>query len=93
MNEKDLIDYIALSDIENNTLIKVGNKLEITKKQFNILNKYNIKYNNNSDISDIIFLIETFLNTIEDITDDEYDELSTISEELSERNYYNNTNK
>ena len=43
-------------------------------------------------INELIFKIEDIINN-EDLTDEELDELDFISEVLSERNYYSNTNK
>ena len=61
----------------------------ITKKQIEILEKYDIDINNFTNIGDLLFDIEEYLND----TDIPADDLEWVSESLSEFNYYNNTNK
>ena len=65
------------------------NNFYITKKQIEILEKYDININNFTNIEDLLFDIEEYLND----TDIPADDLEWVSESLSEFNYYNNTNK
>ena len=65
---------------------QIGN-LFLTSRQLEILNKNNIdlsKFNNNHEL---IFYLENILNY------NKNDELDSVSLELSEMYYYNNTNK
>ena len=87
-----------IENIINETLSK--NKTIITKKGLmikeeyvNTLKKYGIDVSLYSSYSDILFLINDFINNCEDLEDDEYDELDQIANEIGERQYYENTNK
>jgi hypothetical protein len=51
----------------------------LTNKEIEVLDKYNINYNN--------YKIETILNQ------EDFNDLEDIEEEISERDYYANTNK
>ena len=63
------------------------NGLLLSDEQIDILKKYNIEYLKYNNILSLIYEIEEILN-------EEYNEdLDIISKELSEFNYYNNTNK
>ena len=72
--------------IEDNFYKKYGN-LYLTKKQVEVLTKYNIDYNNFKTIDELIYHLEYYLNN-DNLTD-----LEQVSEKLAEINYYNNTNK
>lgn len=65
------------------------NGLLLTDEQINILDKYNINYNQYNSLSSLIYEIEEYLNDDECESDD----LEWVSKELSEINYYQNTNK
>ncbi len=71
---------------ENNFHKKYGNLL-LTDYQVNILNKYNIKYQEFNNLNELIYYLEDYLNN------NDNEELESISYELSEFNYYHNTNK
>lgn len=74
-------------DFENNKLIKINNNIYLTQNQINILEKYNINYQISNSMRDLMIKIE-------DILDYEYiEELEIILENLTERQYYENTNK
>ena len=63
------------------------NGLLLTDKQVNVLEKYEINYKNIRNMNELIYEIEDILNQ------DYYEDLDLVSKELSEYNYYNNTNK
>ena len=88
MNNKEIEDFIEQT-IKNNTLNKINN-IYLSNKQMNILDKYNIDYKNVVDINELIYKIEIY---IEDNYNDELFDLENLSLELSEFNYYYNTNK
>ena len=71
---------------ENNFYKKYGN-LYLNDKQVNILNKYNIDYTKFNSLSELIYHLEYYLNS------NQLDDLEIVSEELSELEYYNYTNK
>lgn len=77
-------------DIDNklDPLKKRENGLFLRDRHIEILNKYDIDYKMHSSLSSLIFEIEEILNYESDL-----DDLEALSEELSEINYYNYTNK
>lgn len=80
------IDKELDSIFKGNELEKVNDKLYLTKNQIDILNRYDIEYSNKS-IDELIFELEDILNY------EDNDELDKLSMDLSEFNYYHNTNK
>lgn len=87
---KEQIENFIEQTINQNKLKKRGNNIYLTDYQIDILKKYNIDYENCSNISELIFMIETYLNNHYDT---DYNDLELISQSLSELNYYNNINK
>ena len=87
MKDYNLNDLLNNIDFESNRLVKINNKLYLTNYQIEILNKYNIDYKSLGNLSSIIYVAEEILE------EDDYDDLDEIIRELSERNYYENTNK
>ena len=66
---------------------QLKNGIFLSDNQMSILNMYKINFEECSDVKELIFLIEEEL-------DNEYDEdLDMICKEISEFNYYSNTNK
>lgn len=80
MNEE--IDQI----IKNNTINYIGN-LVLNNHEISILDRYNINYKNCSDMKELMFILEEYLNDIES------DEIEDILMSISERDYYKNSNK
>ena len=77
---------------KNNFLKKVGNNY-LTEYQISILEKYNINYISCQNLREIVMNIDFFINSTYDLIDEEINELDQVANELSERNYYLNTNK
>lgn len=83
-------------ELDENSVISTSDKflckhnnIYITDEQVNILKKYDIDVDKYINIEELMYVIEEYLN-------DSYDELSDlewVSANLSEYNYYNNTNK
>lgn len=86
MKDYNLNDLLNNIDFNKNKLVKVNEKLYLTNYQIEVLNKYEIDFQN-LNLSSIIFLGEEILE------EDDYDDLDEIIRELAERNYYENTNK
>jgi hypothetical protein len=80
------IDRIVQEVFEQNQLEKINDNLYLTKNQIDILERYDIEYKSKS-IDQLIFEIEDILNY------EDSDELDKLSMDLSEFNYYHNTNK
>ena len=86
MNEeiKKILNEI---DIDNNKLQKINDNLYLTNNQIEILKRYNIDYEVSNSLRDLMIKIEEVLD-YEDI-----EELENLLTNLTERNYYENTNK
>lgn len=78
-------------NIDKKILKQRKNGLMLSDDQIEILKMHNINYENYTNLSSLIFAIEEYINEVEnymDITD-----IDELSKQLSEQNYYNNTNK
>lgn len=64
------------------------NDIYLNEKQIDILNKYQINYKKYNQLSELIFDIEQYL-----YSNNNLDDLEWVSENLAEFNYYHNTNK
>lgn len=97
INNKDydiesLINKLEIEKInENNSLKKRTNGLILSDNQIAILNKHGIKYENFNNLSSLIFSIEEYIMEVESYID--IKDIEEISIQLSEQNYYQNTNK
>lgn len=69
--------------------LKKHNNIYISDEQINILKKYNINIDKYSNLNELVYDIEEYLND----SYDELEDLEWVSQTLSEYNYYNNTNK
>lgn len=87
MNE-EINEILNNIDFDNNKLIKINNNLYLTNNQINILKRYNIEYETSNSLRDLMIKIEDILDYEEDIP-----ELEELLDKLSERNYYEFTNK
>jgi len=67
---------------------KINNDIYLNKYQIEILNKYKINYKACSSVKGLLFLIEDIVTNEDDVED-----LEILSKELSEFDYYHNTNK
>lgn len=64
-----------------------SNGLLLSDEQVEILKRYNIDYNNCISVTELLYKIDNVLLNVEDY------ELEMIAGDISERNYYMNTNK
>ena len=84
------MDKNLVAEIEkdlNNLLVDVG-KIMLNAKEIEVLERYNINYKNVLTLKELLFKIEEVLS-LEDCPED----LEEISTSISERDYYQNTNK
>lgn len=80
---------IDISDLTNEKYMhKKVNNLFLSDYQISVLNYYKIDYLKCSSMKELIYLIEEVLDNDEDAED-----LEMVSKEISEMDYYNNTNK
>ena len=80
-------DFNIIIDFDKNKLKKVNDKLLLTNYQIEVLKRNGIEPSNYSSLKEIIFDAE---EVYEETLDEELD---LVLSELSERNYYENTNK
>ena len=87
-----LINDLGIELNISNTQLKTRkNGLLLSDEQINILKNHNINYELYNTLESLIFAIEDYINDVQgymDITD-----IDELSKQLSEQNYYNNTNK
>jgi len=84
--EYDIDKIVDEMDFVGNSLNNV-NGLLLTNKEIEILDRYNIDYKKCISLKEVIYLIENILE------EEEIEELDLISQSISERDYYQNTNK
>lgn len=82
MNEEELNEIV--SDIEKNMHNNIHKDIYLNDKQLALLNMYNINYKDFNSLSSLIFYLE---NNFDD------EDIDILIDELSEFNYYHNTNK
>lgn len=87
MEKYDINKLVSQLDFESNKLQKVNNNLVLTKYQIDVLTRNGIDLQTVTSLHDIIYEAE---EVYEDTLDEE---LEQVLDELSERNYYENTNK
>ena len=88
-NEYDIDSLVSNLDFSSNHLVNIGNGLMLTNREIDILKQYKIDYLRCKSLKEIIFEIENIIQDM-DIVDEELD---YISGTISERDYYQNTNK
>lgn len=89
MNDKyNLDEIISGMNFEDNKFNNI-NGLMLTNREIAILDQYKINYKSCSSLKEILYEIEEILNDME-IVDEELDYISST---ISERDYYQNTNK
>ncbi|MCI8569259.1 MAG: hypothetical protein HFJ11_04655 [Bacilli bacterium] len=86
--EIDIENLVNQLDFETNNFNNI-NGLMLTNREILVLDKYKINYKNCKSLKEIIFEVEEILNDM-DIVDEELD---FIAMSISERDYYQNTNK
>ena len=86
--EFDVDQLVKDLNIYNSLLKNYGNGILLSDNDISILNMYNIDYKKFNDVKLLLFEIEEVLEECDDAKD-----LEALSIDLSERNYYQNTNK
>lgn len=78
-------------DIEKTSLKQRKNGLLLSDEQIEILRRHNINYENYNNLSSLIFKIEEYIEEVGNYM--EITDIDELSKQLSEQNYYQNTNK
>lgn len=85
----DISELVSEMDFNSSKLVQISSNILLTNREIEVLNRYNINYKSCNSLKEIIFMIEDILDDM-DIVDEDLD---LISESISERDYYQNTNK
>ena len=85
----DIDNLVSNLDFSSNHLVNVGNGLMLTNREIDILKQYKIDYSRCKSLKEILYEIENIIQDM-DIVDEELDYISST---MSERDYYQNTNK
>ena len=88
MIEYNIEELVSGLDFESGKL-KTINGLMLTNREIEVLDRYIIDYKNCKNLKELLFEIEEIINDM-DIVDEDLD---YISYTISERDYYQNTNK
>ena len=89
INKFEIEEYV--DTIINDNKLRIVNNIYLSKRQIDILDKYKIEYKNITNIKELIFNVENYIN--ENFQYEELSDLESLSQELSEFNYYYNTRK
>ncbi len=87
--EYDIEQLVGEMDFTSNQLQTIGSNIMLTNHEIEVLNRYKIPYLKCHSLKEILFEVEEILEDM-DIVDED---LESISESISERDYYQNTNK
>ena len=90
LTNDEIEELVGLKETDKNMLKARKNGLLLTDNQVATLERYNIDVGKVGSMSELIYLVE---QANEGTYDDEYSELDYLAEELSARNYYENTRK
>ena len=88
MKDYNIDELVGNFDFDSNKFNNI-NGLMLTNREIEVLDRYKINYKNCKSLKEVIFEIEDILNDMEIIDED----LDYISSTISERDYYQNTNK
>ena len=86
--EFDIDSIIGQMDFESGKFNNI-NGLMLTNREVEVLDRYNINYKSCTTLKEIIFQIEDLIQDMDIVEED----LDYISGTISERDYYQNTNK
>ena len=85
MKEFDIESLVNDIDFEKNYISNINNEIILTKREVEILDSLDINYKAYTSMSSLI-------NALDEYVDDD-PELEEILKDMSDRNYYVNTNK
>lgn len=88
MMDYDIDKLVDSIDFDSNSLCRVG-KLLLTNREIEVLDRYNINYKKCCSLKEVIYEIEELIKDSDFVDED----LDLISLSISERDYYQNTNK
>lgn len=89
-DEYNISELVQQMDFSSLCLEECENGILLTKKEKEILDRFQISYQQCGSLKEIIFLIEEIFNEDDSL---DLEELDLVSSSLAERDYYQNTNK
>lgn len=87
--EYDFDKILSDIDFNKNKFNDFGNGILLTNGEIAVLDKYKINYKNCISLKELLYKIEDYLEN----EDYDLEDLDNISLSISERDYYQNTNK
>lgn len=78
-----------IEEISNSISLNSINNFLLTNYEIEVLDRYNIDYNNCTSLKDVLFLIDEILNN----STDEMNDLEEISISIGDRDYYQSDRK
>lgn len=82
-----MIEDIIKKTHEDLKLNRINDKLYLTNKEIEVLERYDINYH--TSIEELMFNLDEILND----SNGEFEDLEEVSNSISEFNYYHNVNK
>ena len=87
--EYDIESLVGDLDFSSNHFQTVGKNLMLTNHEIEVLNRYKIDYLKCNSLKEVLFEVEELIGDMDIVEED----LDSISQSISERDYYQNTNK
>ncbi len=88
MDEYNIDELVNEIDFNANSFTDVNKNIKLTNREISILDSYDINYKNCNSLTEVLYQIDYVMNDSDDIED-----LEWVATEISDRNYYMNTNK
>ena len=85
MEEYNIEDLVKDINFEENSISYIKNDIVLTQKEINILKELDINYESYTSMSSLIIALDEYV--------DDDPELEEVLKDMSDRNYYMNTNK
>ena len=85
MGEFNIEDLVNSINFEENSIAYIKNDIVLTQKEINILKELDINYESYTSMSSLIIALDEYV--------DDDPELEEVLKDMSDRNYYMNTNK
>ncbi len=85
----DMDELLSHFDFSSGQLQDIGNGMFLTNHEIEVLKRYDIPYQKCHSLKELTFLIEDLLEDMDDMDE----ELDLVSSSISERDYYQNTEK
>lgn len=85
MEEFNIEDLVNSINFEENSIAYIKNDIVLTQKEINILKELDINYESYTSMSSLIIALDEYV--------DDDPELEEVLKDMSDRNYYMNTNK